>query len=87
MTEKKRYFITVDRCNTGKRGLLCNRDGESFSKETPHTEEEMNKYLGAFFIILNPKSEPFTETELRKFNKWKPLAEYQNHYGIATEGK
>lgn len=87
MNEEKRYFITVEYCNNGKRGILCDKQGDAFPKDTPHTIEEMNKYLGVFFVILNPKSEPFTETELKKFNKWRPLAEYEHHYGIATEGK
>lgn len=84
MSETK-YFITVDRCNQGKRGIFCGRDGIGFSKETSHTTEEMNAILDLFFIVLNPKSEPFTEDELKKFTKWIPLAEYKKEYGIAIK--
>lgn len=83
--EIKKYFITVERCNNGKRGIFCNKQGIGFPKDIQHTEEEMNNLLGAFFLILNPKSEPFTENEIKKFTRWIPLAEYQNHYGIAIQ--
>ena len=45
----------------------------------------MNKLLGLFFLILNPKSEPFTENEIKKFSRWIPLAEYKNNYGVAIK--
>jgi hypothetical protein len=86
---KKKYFVTVDWCDNwcdkGKRGIFCNRDGTGFFKDIQHTEKEMRELLGLFFLILNPKSEPFTENELKRFTKWKPLAEYQHQYGIAIE--
>jgi hypothetical protein len=82
---EKRYFITVDYLNKGRRGLFCNREGKSFSKETPHTFEEMLEYLGDFYILLSPKSEPFSKNDLKRFTKWIPLAEYRNQYGIAVE--
>jgi hypothetical protein len=85
--EEKKYFITADWCDKGKRGIFCDRQGNGFPKETRHSEEEMNKILGAFWLILSPKSEPYTPEELKKFTRWIPLAEYQNQYGIATEGK
>lgn len=78
----KKYFMTVDWCNNGKRGIFCHREGMGFQKNTPHTRDEMFKILGIFDIILNPKSEPFTEEQLKN-RKWIPLAEYQNEYGIA----
>jgi hypothetical protein len=81
--EIKKYFITVERCNDGKRGIFCDKQGIGFLQDTQHTTEEMNKLLGLFFLILNPKSEPFTENEIKKFSRWIPLAEYKNNYGIA----
>lgn len=84
--EKKmesRYFITVEWCKDGKRGVFCDAKGRPFSKETEHSTEEMNEILGAFEIILSPKSEPFTQEELKEFNQFRPLAEYTNQYGIA----
>jgi len=86
MTEEKKYFVTVDWCDKGKRGIFCDRQGHGFLKETQHTMEEMNEILGAFSVILNPKSEPFTEDEIKRFTKWKSLAEYEHHYGIAVSG-
>lgn len=82
---EKKYFLTVDRCNQGRRGLFCDRTGASFIKDTPHTDEEMHEILGLFHIVLNPKSELFTENDLKRFTKWIPLAEYHYGYGIAVE--
>lgn len=86
MITEEKYFVTVDRCNQGKRGIFCDRKGGSFIKETPHTAKEMNDILGPFFLVLNPKSEMFTEDDFKKFTKWIPLAEYKNNYGIAIKG-
>lgn len=83
---EEKYFITVDWCDKGKRGIFCNREGTGFSKETQHTEKEMIEILGPFFLVLNPKSELLTEYELKKFTKWIPLAEYKKQYGIALPG-
>ena len=82
---EKKYFLTVDRCNQGRRGLFTDRQGHGFIKDTPHTDEEMHDILDLFYIVLNPKSEPFTENDLKKFNKWIPLAEYKREYGIAVK--
>lgn len=79
----ERYFITVEWCNNGIRGIFCDGTGGTFSKETEHTEEEIQNYVGPFSLILSPKSEPFTEEELKKYNKWRPLAEYKQYFGIA----
>lgn len=81
----KKYFITVDWCNKGKRGIFCNRDGIGFLKKTQHTKDEINKILGMFSIILNPKSIVFTEKEIKQYKKWIPLSEYQHQYGIAIK--
>ena len=39
----KRWFLTVDWCNQGKRGIFCNlANGNAFSKDdAPHTEDEV----------------------------------------------
>ena len=79
----KRYFLTVDWCSKGNRGIFCNKNGNSFSKETEHTEDEMWEILDAFSMILNPKSEPFTEAEIKLHKRFVPLAEYSNQYGVA----
>jgi len=83
--ENKRWFLTVDWCNKGKRGIFCNDNGESFGKDSQHSEDEMYNILGCFDLILNPQSIEFTEDELKLYNKWYPLAEYSNKYGIAIK--
>jgi len=83
MANEQKYFLTVDWCNKGDRGVFCDREGRPFSKDNPHTLEEMEKILGVFALILSPMSQMFDETELKKFSKWRPLAEYTNQYGIA----
>lgn len=79
-----RYFLTVDWCKKGHRGIFCSKEGQCFRKEgEPHTQSEMLTILGPFWIILDQKSEPFTQDELAKFTYFRPLAEYTNQYGIA----
>ena len=78
------YFLTVDWCKKGPRGIFCSTIGACFRKEgSPHTEAQMIDILGPFWIILAPKSEPFTEEEVAKHTCFRPLAEYTNQYGIA----
>ena len=79
------YFLTVDWCNKGKRGIFCDADGQCFRKDEPHTEDEMFDILGAFDLILAPKSELFTIEQVKKFTRWIPLAEYSNQFGIALD--
>jgi hypothetical protein len=81
----KRWFLTVDWCNNGKRGIFANKNGNSFSKESQHTEEEMWSILDAFAIILNPQSIELNENELKEYHKFYPLAEYTNEYGIVRK--
>ena len=82
-----KYFLTVDWCNQGKRGPFCDKQGRSFIKDDePHTRDEMEEILGVFFLILSPQSLPFTENELKGFNRFVPLAEYSDEYGIAVMG-
>lgn len=84
MTEQA-YFLTVDWCNKGARGVFCGKDGSSFRKERPHTEIEMLTILGPFWIILKPKSELFTYKELEEYTRWRSLDEYSGQYGIALK--
>ena len=84
--EETKYFLTVDWCNQGKRGIFTDKQGIGFFKdESPHTKREMVEILGCFAIILNPKSELYTETQCQKNLRWIPLAEYQHQYGILIE--
>lgn len=85
MNEKQIYFVTVDWCDKGKRGIFCDRQGRGFLKKIQHTEDEMFKILGNFAIILNPKSIAFTEEEVKQYKKWIPLPEYRNEFGIAVK--
>ena len=83
--EETRYFLTVKWCNSGFRGPFVSRQGAGYSSEVPHTRDEMDDILGPFSMILNPKSEPFTEAEVSKFTVFHPLAEYQQAFGIAAD--
>jgi len=81
-----KYFLTVDWCNKGQRGIFCDKEGKGFWKDNElHTAKEMQDILGLFFVILNPKSEPFTEEQIKQFNTFRPLAEYKNQFGIAIK--
>ena len=51
---------------------------------TDHTEKEMHDILDVFWLVLNPQSLPFIESDLAKITDWHPLAEYSNEYGYAT---
>ena len=83
----KRYFITVDWCNKGQRGIFCDKEGCPFSQEKAHTDDEMNEILGHFWMILSPKSESLSGTEIKEYSLWRGLAEYKNQYGIALKGE
>ena len=81
-----RYFLTVDWCNKGRRGIFSNINGNAFAKDgLPHTEDEMWNILDCFSMVLSPQSIEFSQTELKKYNKWHPLAEYSNQYGVALK--
>ena len=81
----KRYFLTVDWCGKGNRGIFANINGNAFSKATQHTEDEMWEVLDAFAMILNPESQEFSEEEIKQYTKFYPLAEYSNQYGIVRK--
>lgn len=87
-TLEQRYFLTVDWCSKGKRGIFCSDVGKCFSKsEEPHTDEEMNYILGPFALILAPKSELFTMAQVKQYTQFLPLAEYSLEFGIALPGE
>lgn len=81
----KRWFLTVDWCSKGNRGIFCNTEGGSFGKDTQHTEDEMWEILGAFAMILNPQSIELDEARLKEYHRFIPLAEYSNQYGVACK--
>ena len=87
MTEEtKTYFLTVEWCNVGKRGVFCAASGASFPKvDEPHTELEMQEILGPFWMILSPQSLEITEEELEEYCQFIPLPEYCNEFGIAVK--
>jgi len=81
-----KYFLTVDWCNQGHRGIFCDLEGNGFWKEfSEYTSYEMQEILGPFAIILSPKSEPFTEEQIKEYKYFRPLAEYKNQFGIAVK--
>ena len=82
---EKRWFVTVDWCSKGNRGIFCNTKGQSFSKDVQHSVEEMDDIVGLFWMILDPKSIELTEQELKEYKHFYPLAEYSNVYGMACK--
>jgi len=87
MATEARYFLTVDWCSKGNRGVFCDGEGNCFSKPEAHTKDEIWEILGPFDLVLSPQSELLTEEELRQYHRWVPLAEYSNQYGIALKGR
>ena len=81
----KRWFVTVDWCGKGNRGIFCNTKGQSFSKDVQHSVEEMDDIVGLFWMILDPKSSELTEQEIKEYKYFYPLAEYSNQYGMACK--
>lgn len=84
-SEDSAYFLTVDWCGKGYRGVFCSSQGMPYRKKdgSQHTKEEMYEILGPFYLALAPESQLFTEGELKEFNRWTPLEEYSGEYGIA----
>ena len=83
-----RYFLTVDWCGKGNRGIFCNQDGQAFSKdEEAHSEDEMCDILGPFWMVLSPESRLLSEGEVAEHQNWFPLEEYSGVYGFATVSK
>ena len=83
---EKRWFLTVDWCSKGNRGVFCSADGKSFCKETKHTTDEMWAILDAFYMVLAPESIELSLDELKEYNLFTPLAEYSHQYGVAIKG-
>ena len=81
---ESRYFLTVDWCKKGKRGIFCDGEGKPFSLDRQHTREEMDEILGVFWMVLDPQSVLFTEAEAAAHNRWYPLEEYSNVFGYAV---
>ena len=81
------YFLTVDWCNKGYRGIFCDCDGNGYRKDEEHTNLEMQKVLDVFWIILHPKSELLTEEEVAEYTYWYPLAEFSNRFGVAQKSE
>ena len=82
------YFLTIDWCNKGKRGIFCNIKGQCFRKDNqPHTEDEMFIILGPFDLVLAPKSELLTIEQVSEFKWWIPLKEYSGEFGIALKSE
>ena len=83
MAGETKYFLTVDWCNKGRRGIFCSRHGNAFWKETEHTADEMGEILGLFDLVLSPKSIAMTEEEVSKHTRFYPLEEYNGAFGYA----
>ena len=81
----KRWFLTVEWCSQGNRGVFCSLNGNSFSYEIQHTEDEMWEILDAFYMVLSPQSIELSEDEVKEYRRFRPLAEYSNQYGIASK--
>ena len=80
------YFLTVDWCKKGNRGIFCDGEGCCFRKDgEPHTALEVQEILGLFWLVLAPKSEPLTEEQVAEHTFWYPLEEYSNRYGVALK--
>ena len=84
--DEQAYFMTVDWCKKGNRGIFCDTQGSCFRKDSePHTALEMQDILGPFWLILAPESELFTIDQVAEFTLWRPLGEYSNRFGIAMK--
>lgn len=78
----ERYFMTVDWCDQERRGIFCDDKGRGLSSDEPLMKEEMRKFLGPFWMFLEPVSEQMTVEEVSKYRTWTPLDEYSGVYGI-----
>lgn len=80
------YFLTVDWCEKGHWGIMCDKNGQCFRKdEEPHTALEMQDIIGPFWIILSPRSELLTKDQVDEFTWWIPLEEYEGQFGVALK--
>ena len=86
---EKRYFVTLEPRRYG-RGIFTNREGIGFSRseeEGPHSEDEMYEILGLFYLVLSPRSELFSEEEVKQYRWFQSLAEYSYQYGVVLKEK
>ncbi len=83
---KTRYFLTVDWCEKGNRGIFCSKKGQAFSKDKPHTEDDFWEILDAFSMVLAPQSQALTKEQLKEYSRWIPLNEFSGEYGVALPG-
>ena len=86
-TNNSRYFLTVEWCNDGQRGIFCSASGSAFPKEgESHKLTEMHEILGPFWMILDPRSDLLSEDQVAEYTRFRPLGEYSHAYGIALKG-
>lgn len=82
----KLWFLTVDWCNQGKRGIFCSKTGKAFSRVVqPLGEDEAHTILGPFALILAPRWELLTPAQVAQHNQWRPLGEFRGEYGYACQ--
>lgn len=79
-----KWFLTVDWCKQGKRGLFTDPRGKGYWLPEPYTEAEMHDILGVFWMILSPMCLPFTEEEMKSVSEWYSLDEYNDQFGYAV---
>lgn len=84
--QPKLWFLTVDWCEQGRRGIFCSKTGKAFSRVVqPLSEDEAYTILGPFVLILAPKWELLTPEQMAQRNQWRPLGEFRGEYGIARQ--
>lgn len=76
------WILTIEYCGNGRRGILLSRSGGIDIKPEQHTEDEIADHLGMFWLILAPKSIQMKVSEIKKYNRFIPLAEYSHIWGI-----
>ncbi len=81
----KRWFLTVDWCNKGNRGVFCSENGNAFPSDTKHTEDDIWQILDCFSMVLSPESLELSEDDLKEYHLYTPLAEYSNQFGVACK--
>lgn len=86
MMSTDRFFLTVEWCNDGHRGIFCSSKGNPFSKEgSRHTEAEKIEILGPFWTLLAPHSELMSKKDVAQYTRFRSLGEYTHEYGIAVK--
>lgn len=75
----------MDWCSRGHRGIFARNDGEAFSSENEHTEDEIENILDPFYLVLSPQSILLSEEELKAYHRFVPLSEYSGAYGVVLK--